>query len=228
MAKTEKPNGSKASLASRILTFCILVFLFLLCAITPSLKPLEHVDTALLKLLNPDNELVVIDRLMSAVSGLGKNLLFWLTLFCWLCVMRGVKRSVQIMLVVLLVISLTDLLVGKLAKNLWKRPRPPAVEVGVREVAKVGSSPSFPSAHAANWFAGAKTISSFVPEGKLSLFLIALLVAYSRVYLGAHYPSDVLAGSIVGYAFASLLIYIGRLLARRMLSGDLRCALISS
>jgi undecaprenyl-diphosphatase len=221
MAKTEKPNGSKASLASRILTFCILVFLFLLCAITPSLKPLEHVDTALLKLLNPDNELVVIDRLMSAVSGLG-------TLFCWLCVMRGVKRSVQIMLVVLLVISLTDLLVGKLAKSLWKRPRPPAVEVGVREVAKVGSSPSFPSAHAANWFAGAKTISSFVPEGKLSLFLIALLVAYSRVYLGAHYPSDVLAGSIVGYAFASLLIYIGRLLARRMLSGDLRCALISS
>jgi len=224
MAEVEKPSKSKVS---RIFTFCILVSLFLLCAITPSLKPLQHVDTALLKLLNPNNEVIIVDQLMCALSGLGKSLLFWLILLCWLYVMRGIKRLLQIALMLLLVLLLTDLLVGKLAKNLWKRPRPSTVEVGVREVTKVGSSPSFPSAHAANWFAGAKTISSFVPEGKFSLFFIASLVAYSRVYLGAHYPSDVIAGCIAGYAFASLLIYVGKLLVLKMLSGDIKCVLIS-
>jgi undecaprenyl-diphosphatase len=57
---------------------------------------------------------------------------------------------------------------------------------------------SFPSAHAMNWFSGAMLLYLFYPKRWVWFFTIAFLVALSRVYVGVHYPSDLVAGAVIG------------------------------
>ena len=71
---------------------------------------------------------------------------------------------------------------------------------------------SFPSGHTITAFATAAALSYFAPRLRLPLFLVAALVALSRLMVGAHYPSDVLAGIIFGVGTA---IYVRRAFATR-------------
>jgi len=63
-------------------------------------------------------------------------------------------------------------------------------------------SDSFPSGHAATAFAGAATLSRFLPGRWPVLLLLAAAVAFSRVYVGVHFPADVVAGAAIGVATA--------------------------
>ena len=63
-------------------------------------------------------------------------------------------------------------------------------------------SRSFPSAHAATSFAGAVRIAALVPRHRGALLAAAALMAFTRPYLGVHYPSDVVAGAAVGTVIA--------------------------
>lgn len=65
---------------------------------------------------------------------------------------------------------------------------------------------SFPSGHTAAAFCTALVLGSFLPVLGAIWMLVAMLVAYSRIYVGVHYPSDVLAGGIIGIGITSLLI----------------------
>lgn len=189
-----------------ILITAVLGGIFLICSLTPFIKPLEDADLAILKALNPNCKCKFADSFMVATTHLGKNALFWALMITWLWVNIGFKRSFQALIALVLIILLTDFLAGKVAKNLWDRPRPTNAEV--RQIERVSKSASFPSAHAANWFAAAKTLSRFVPRSRAPLFTIASLIAYSRIYLGVHYPSDVLAGCIMGYAISSFIFWL--------------------
>jgi undecaprenyl-diphosphatase len=80
-------------------------------------------------------------------------------------------------------------------KLIVKRPRP--VLEGLPPLGGAPSSLSFPSAHATSGFAVATAMSRVEPLGALA-FLLALALALGRPYLGMHYPSDVLAGAVLG------------------------------
>lgn len=60
--------------------------------------------------------------------------------------------------------------------------------------------PSFPSNHAANAFLGARIFSKHYKKFTLIFYTLAILIAISRIYVGAHYPSDVIAGAALGFA----------------------------
>jgi undecaprenyl-diphosphatase len=88
---------------------------------------------------------------------------------------------------------------GHMLKDAVGRIRPCEALDGVRLLVGCGGSPSMPSNHAANSFALAVPLFMSARSRLKYLFvLIAALVAYSRVYVGVHYPSDVLAGALLG------------------------------
>jgi membrane-associated phospholipid phosphatase len=81
-------------------------------------------------------------------------------------------------------------------KQLFRRTRP-RLE-GIEATGVVPSSLSFPSAHAATSFASATLIGALCRPLRVPLYLAAAVMAFSRPYLGVHYPSDVVAGAAVG------------------------------
>ncbi len=101
------------------------------------------------------------------------------------------------LLLAILVASTTDIVGGRLLKPYFQRPRPCVVmELGVERCSK--SSWSFPSNHAATTAAIATAVTSPLLGG------VSLLAGISRVVLGQHYPSDVLAGWLVGAGIGAL------------------------
>ena len=80
-------------------------------------------------------------------------------------------------------------------------------ELNVIKKSPAHDGKSFYSNHAANMFCLAAYTGSFFPPAKLVLIPFAALVAYSRVYNGVHYPSDVLVGSLMGLLIGSLVAY---------------------
>ena len=111
----------------------------------------------------------------------------------------------------------TDLLATGL-KEVFDRPRP-FEEIGAPDPllgATVGES--FPSGHASTSFAGAVVLGYLVRRAIPALVVLAALIALSRVYVGVHYPLDVVAGAVLGVAVALAAIALVR--ARRRTSGD--------
>ena len=67
---------------------------------------------------------------------------------------------------------------------------------------------SFPSGHAATAFAGATVLAWFAPRLRVPLFVLAALIAYSRVYVGVHWPLDALGGAALGLLVATALLML--------------------
>jgi len=85
-------------------------------------------------------------------------------------------------------------------KELVDRARPPFADPGLDPIGAVPASASFPSGHSATAFATAVAVGLVYPRLRLPLLALAALVALSRVYLGMHYSTDVLAGTVLGAA----------------------------
>jgi len=88
-------------------------------------------------------------------------------------------------------------------KQVVRRERPELA--GIAATGAVPASLSFPSAHAATSFAGATLIGALVRPLRPALYGAAALMAFSRPYLGVHYPSDVLAGAWIGTVLGRVL-----------------------
>jgi undecaprenyl-diphosphatase len=92
------------------------------------------------------------------------------------------------------------------AKFLFRRARPYISDTGIAPLIKTPSSSSFPSGHSATAAAGAITLSAIYPAFAPALILAGFLIALSRVYLGVHYPFDVLAGILIGIMTAAAIL----------------------
>lgn len=117
-------------------------------------------------------------------------------------------------------VGLTDGLVGKVIKPIFQRPRPPVAGVDVIMRAPHYGGFSFPSNHAANMFCLFAFVSFFFPRMRWPLFFIAFLTAYSRVYVGVHYPTDVLAGACIGIIFGGIFARLFRPIWENLLKRD--------
>jgi undecaprenyl-diphosphatase len=94
-----------------------------------------------------------------------------------------------------------------------ERNRPPLSRPVPEPLLEAPSTYSFPSGHATVSFACATVLALAVPRLRWPLFALAALISFSRVYVGVHYPFDVLAGALLGVAIA---------IALRMLAAALR------
>jgi undecaprenyl-diphosphatase len=95
---------------------------------------------------------------------------------------------------------------SSLGKLITDRPRPPLRYREPAALVPVPHTSSFPSGHAATSFACAATLARFAPRRvAVLLYILAALIAYSRVYVGVHYPLDVLGGALLGLLVARAL-----------------------
>ena len=110
--------------------------------------------------------------------------------------------------------SITTSLLNALFKYAVQRDRPPTVILDPKPLMEVPTTSSFPSGHTSTSFACAYVISRLAPRLTIPVFVLAALIGFSRVYVGVHYPLDVIAGAIFGLIVARALLMLLEALQR--------------
>lgn len=113
---------------------------------------------------------------------------------------RGGRRGRLFVLWLGLVLAFNDGVVCNGLKDLLGRQRPFLVLEEVNLLVGKGGSGSMPSSHTANWFAAAGVVLLFYRRAFPVVLVIAAWIGFTRLYLGVHWPSDVLAGALIGAA----------------------------
>jgi undecaprenyl-diphosphatase len=106
-------------------------------------------------------------------------------------------------------VAITDLAATGL-KDVLDVKRPSARYASPKTLVPAPHDHSFPSGHAATSFAAATVLTAFVPRFAPLWFLLAVAIGFSRVYVGVHYPLDIVGGATVGAVTALLLLAADR------------------
>ena len=146
-----------------------------------------------------------LTSLMRAFTIAGKAGALWGVIAALAFLVTGLEPSHLLVPWVAVVVSWT---VAEGAKFLFNRARPFISDTEIAPLIKTPSSSSFPSGHSATAAAGVLTLSTVYPSFAPAFLLSGLLVALSRIYLGVHYPFDVLAGLLIGTATALAVLTI--------------------
>lgn len=171
------------------------------------LAPLRGADHFLFRQINQVWTSPWLDRLMPVLTDPHKVPLFvWgvapAAVAVWLFAKRG--RGLAILVGLALTIGATDMISHRIVKPAFKRARPE--QAGVPLVLRTRShyDHSFPSNHAALSFAGAAFMAAVYPPLAWPGFAIASVIAYSRVYVGVHFPFDAAGGALLGLILGTL------------------------
>ncbi len=148
----------------------------------------------------------VLTAVMKCITRLGDNGTIWIALAVLLMVLpknrkAGVASAISLLL--------TLLVVNVGIKNIVARVRPYEAIEGLTRLVPPESSFSFPSGHAAHAFAVGVVVLIMLPKkAGIPLFSLSVLVSLSRMYVGVHYPTDVVCGAIIGTAMALISVFI--------------------
>ncbi len=160
------------------------------------MQPLLALDQQLFLIFNHLPHIFFTDWLALFLSGVGFGGLIWIGIGVWLF-MREEKKNHRFFVPIFLTLGISWIGVELFLKYLVARPRPTEA-LGAIIVGSGASWFSFPSSHATAAFAMAALLSQYEPRWRIGLYILATLISFSRIYLGVHYPFDVLAGAIIG------------------------------
>jgi undecaprenyl-diphosphatase len=143
--------------------------------------------------------------LMVISSKLGDGLIWFFLSLCLILLggMTGVKAVFVEILSAVICIA-----IFKKIKNSTTRKRPFETYPDMEFILPPPDEYSFPSGHSMNAFAAATVMACYFPFLFLPLFIIAVLIATSRVFLALHYPTDVIIGALIGVSVSLSLIWI--------------------
>jgi undecaprenyl-diphosphatase len=172
---------------------------------------LYSIDLAIFYFFNHSLSLPILDNFFSILTNVNNWFITYVILL-GLTWKYGGKRGKIAVIITLLMVAVTDQTGYRLLKEFFARPRPCDVLTDVITPLGCTGTYSFPSNHALNNFAVATYFSFLFPQFRGVLFIAATLIAISRVYLGLHYPSDIIGGAIIGmifgYIFSELTLFL--------------------
>lgn len=169
------------------------------------LRWLDHLDKILVLLIQHDSDHSLFDKVMPVL----RDPYTWIPLYAFMlyyAIRKGRKKAWFFILLSVLTFAITDSVTAQLLKPLFGRLRPccdPELHSLVRGIIDCGGQYSMPSSHAANHFGLATfwyfTILTMSGKKWKWLWVWAAVICYAQVYVGKHYPSDILIGSLIGY-----------------------------
>ena len=155
---------------------------------------MDRYDLRLLRWMRTRGHTAAVERAAILLGRAGNNGVIWVAIGVVLALVDSSNREAWLICAVLGPVAIA---VNYVIKLLARRPRP--VLEGLPPLGGAPSSLSFPSAHATSSFAVATAMARVEPVAALA-FILAAALALGRPYLGMHYPSDVLAGALIGVA----------------------------
>ena len=174
------------------------------------LEQLLHIDGQILLWIQEYLRFPALTSVMKDITNLGNAGILWILITIVLLLDKK-TRNVGYMSALALIGSL--IVDNILLKNLVARTRPYEVVDGLKLLIEKQSDYSFPSGHTGSSFASAIVLWKELPKkyGVMAL-IAAVLIAYSRLYVGVHYPSDVLAGVVIGTVLALVSVWLVKMI----------------
>lgn len=150
----------------------------------------------------------VLDKMMIFISSMGNEGMCWIILALLFLLLGCRSRVWRYRGVMLTSAMLADvLLCNVILKPLVNRTRP-YVLLGYDTIMPPPGDASFPSGHTAISFAAAAALYALNKKWGIAAYVFSVLMGFSRLYLGMHFPTDVLAGAIVGWLAAKAALYL--------------------
>ena len=166
---------------------------------------LQNYGVQILDFINENLHNPIMDKVMVAITSLGNGGLIWI-LISLILIFIPKYRKVGIMAICALI--LTTIIGEGILKHLVRRPRPFASLSDIELLITAPTSYSFPSGHTGSSFAVAGVIGSQIKKLRFYVFPLAILIAFSRMYLYVHYPGDIIGGVILGLCSSQIVLYI--------------------
>ncbi|MBR1970431.1 MAG: phosphatase PAP2 family protein [Clostridia bacterium] len=146
-----------------------------------------------------------LDFLFPIITHLGDAGFVWILIAVSLMFFKNYRKTGVAMAIGLVL----GLIIGNIIlKNLFGRLRPFEVAEGINLLIKAPKDPSFPSGHTLASFISATIVFINHKKAGMWLFVLAFLIAFSRLYLYVHFPTDVLFGGILGVVIANLSLFL--------------------
>ena len=178
------------------------------------IQRLNEVDTTLF-LAGNGNHTLFMDKVMWFISGKLEWIPFYLLLTAMLYQKLGLRKCIVALLGVASLIALADMTCSAVIRPAVCRMRPSCPDNPIYPLVNLvndyhGRRYGFPSCHGANTLGLALYLSFLFKKRAITIWLIvwSVVVSYSRIYLGVHYPGDILAGYCIGAAYAVLVYRI--------------------
>ena len=196
-----------------LITGLILVILFVIIFLLVNFKISNSFDLTVFKLINEKWSVNFLDPFFAAVTIYGREY-FWIpvVLLMWILGSAFNNENAKKGAVMLAVVFIAIIIIGLSLKAVYYRPRPflnPLLSSIDHVLVPKDFDSSFPSGHALIVAGGAAVAFMFLRKRySIPLVIEAALVSYSRVYVGVHYPTDVIAGVILGVAISFIICSI--------------------
>lgn len=166
------------------------------------MKLFKILDDTILMSINEKFRSNHLDKVMSRITLLGDYGFIWIAISIILIITRRYRNVGEMCIFGLI---LTSIIGEGIMKHIFQRKRPDIIRTSAALLINEPITYSFPSGHTASSFVAAGILGSQINMILVPVFILAILIAFSRLYLMVHYPSDIFIGIVLGLICSNII-----------------------
>ncbi|MEN3003977.1 phosphatase PAP2 family protein [Dehalobacterium formicoaceticum] len=165
----------------------------------------NNLDQTILFFIQTNFHIPILNKVMILSTVAGNMGFIWILSSLLLLIN---KKTRYIGMVTLGALILSTIMGEGILKHIIQRPRPYVDFPSIHLLAGKSTTYSFPSGHTTTSFAAAYVLTKYLKKFSLIIWIVAITIAFSRVYLFMHYPSDIIAGIVLGLICGKVILYV--------------------